>query len=156
MTVAIKKILLPTDGTEPANKAAAFAGMLARATGASITVVAVHSLDLYIAGGVDPVLGLGAEVYTALSKEEVDELVTRTVAVPAFEAARTVIGEGVTMDTHEIWGLTAKAICQYASEHAIDLIVMGSRGRSALTELLLGSISSQVLHHAPCPVTIVH
>jgi len=40
--------------------------------------------------------------------------------------------------------------------NGVRLIVMGSRGRNVILESLLGSVSAGVLHHAPCPVTIVH
>ena len=46
-------------------------------------------------------------------------------------------------------------IIAHARENSIDHIVMGSRGQSTIRELLLGSASQHVLHHALCPVTIV-
>lgn len=46
-------------------------------------------------------------------------------------------------------------ICQVASEWKADLIVLGRRGRRGLTEILLGSVSSYVTHHATCSVLVV-
>jgi len=46
-------------------------------------------------------------------------------------------------------------ICDRAREWQIDLIVVGRQGHSGLTELLLGSVSNHVLHHAPCSVLII-
>lgn len=46
-------------------------------------------------------------------------------------------------------------ICRMARQWDADVIVMGRRGRSGLTEVFLGSVSNYVLHHAPCSVFIV-
>ncbi|MEH2071999.1 MAG: universal stress protein [Nostoc sp.] len=53
-------------------------------------------------------------------------------------------------------GNPGRLICETARSYGADLIVMGRRGRSGLTELFLGSVSNYVLHHAPCSVHIVH
>ncbi|NJL84581.1 MAG: universal stress protein [Chloroflexaceae bacterium] len=47
-------------------------------------------------------------------------------------------------------------ICQLAGEWQADLIIIGRRGLQGLTELLLGSVSNYVVHHAPCSVLVVH
>ncbi len=47
-----------------------------------------------------------------------------------------------------------RQICECADEHGVDLIVIGSHGSSHTGELLLGSVSQYVLHHASCPVMI--
>jgi nucleotide-binding universal stress UspA family protein len=52
-------------------------------------------------------------------------------------------------------GSPARTICQFAREHQVDLIVIGRRGRSGLSEMLLGSVSNYVLHHSPCSVLTV-
>jgi K+-sensing histidine kinase KdpD len=49
----------------------------------------------------------------------------------------------------------ATAIVDYATEHGIDLIVMGTHGRSAVAHLLLGSVAEKVVRVAPCPVLTV-
>jgi len=52
-------------------------------------------------------------------------------------------------------GDPAKIIIELANSNDCDLIVMGSRGRSAFKELLLGSVTLKVAHHAKCPVMVV-
>jgi len=62
---------------------------------------------------------------------------------------------GVEADYQQVYGNPAKIICKVAATHAIDLIVIGRRGRSGISEMLMGSVSNYVLHHAPCSVLIV-
>ncbi|MCC7410106.1 MAG: universal stress protein [Gammaproteobacteria bacterium] len=155
MATGIDDILVPTDGSAGALAAAAFAGALARAAGAGVTVVMVHSLDIYSLNATGQLTWLGGTDYGALSKQEVDTMVRRNIAEPAFEKTRAAIGTGVSVQTLELWGQAADEICRQARDDGADLIVIGSRGRSAFGELLLGSVSSQVLHHAPCPVCVV-
>ncbi|HXW79705.1 MAG TPA: universal stress protein, partial [Acidimicrobiales bacterium] len=61
---------------------------------------------------------------------------------------------GVPLERHVMQGRPAQVILQAAED--ADLVVVGSRGRGGFAGLLLGSVSSQVAHHAHCPVTIVH
>ena len=52
-------------------------------------------------------------------------------------------------------GTPHRAICEYACEHEIDLVVMGTHGRNGFVHLALGSVAEKVLRVAPCPVLIV-
>ncbi|MEN8447161.1 MAG: universal stress protein [Cyanobacteria bacterium J06555_13] len=59
--------------------------------------------------------------------------------------------------SHEMpYGRPGPAICKAAKTVQADLIVVGSRGRSGLQELVLGSVSNYIMHHATCSVTVVH
>jgi nucleotide-binding universal stress UspA family protein len=62
---------------------------------------------------------------------------------------------GVSTDYEQVYGSPAKTICKIAQKEGINLIVIGRRGRSGVSEMLLGSVSNYVLHHAPCAVLIV-
>jgi nucleotide-binding universal stress UspA family protein len=50
----------------------------------------------------------------------------------------------------------SEAIVNYATQHQIDLIVLGTRGRSPLERVRTGSVAERVVHRAPCPVMTIH
>ncbi len=62
---------------------------------------------------------------------------------------------GVSTEFEQIPGSPGRSICKFACDRQADLIVMGHRGRFGLSEMILGSVSNYVLHHAPCSVLIV-
>ena len=63
--------------------------------------------------------------------------------------------KNILIKTFSDLGDPAKIIIELAKSNDYDLIVMGSRGRSAFKELLLGSVTQKVAHHAKCPVMVV-
>jgi nucleotide-binding universal stress UspA family protein len=62
---------------------------------------------------------------------------------------------GRRVETDHTVGRPADAITEYAEEHDLDAIVMGSHGRSGISRVLLGSVAETVVRRAPCPVTVV-
>ena len=80
--------------------------------------------------------------------EEAEKAVNDAMA-RATELQPAVPTEGKVLE-----GQAAHALLGEAKDAA--LIVVGNRGRGGFASLLLGSVSQQVVHHAPCPVTVVH
>ena len=139
------KILVPVDGSEHAALAASWASKLVNRTGGSLTLL--HAYDMTAT----ETLGV-----SNLSKEEIDEIKQREAA-EAFDKARDVMGElGASAESIVAVGNPADEIILAAKTRGYDHIVMGSRGISAVKELLLGSVSDRVAREAHCPVTIVH
>jgi nucleotide-binding universal stress UspA family protein len=64
--------------------------------------------------------------------------------------------DGINADFVLTHGAPGRSICAFAKEWQADLIVTGSQGKSGLSELLLGSVSNYITHHAPCNVLIAH
>lgn len=64
--------------------------------------------------------------------------------------------EGVTTEFTQTPGTPGRAICDLARTWDADLVIVGSHGRKGLSEMLLGSVSNYVMHHAPCSVLVVH
>jgi nucleotide-binding universal stress UspA family protein len=63
---------------------------------------------------------------------------------------------GVAVEFSQNVGDPAITICAVAKSWEADLILVGSRGRRGLSELVLGSVSNHIMHHAPCSVLVVH
>ena len=63
---------------------------------------------------------------------------------------------GVQAEILYAYGQPETVICNMAQTQRVDVIVLGSRGRKGLNEILLGSVSNYVMHHAPCSVMVVH
>lgn len=63
--------------------------------------------------------------------------------------------DGVPTEFRQVTGRAGHTLCQVAQQWGADLIVLGTRGRSGLAELMLGSVSNYVIHHASCSVLVV-
>ena len=80
----------------------------------------------------------------------------REQGLTALQPARaTLDAAALPYQYHISIGTPAEAIVQYASEQAVDYIVMGRQGQGGLQSLLLGSVVNKVLHLANCPVLLV-
>ena len=145
--IALSKILVATDFSEPSDAALAYGRELARSFGAQLTVLhVVDNIQARAVGGdgfvfVDPELQPGIE---ASARRQVEGL----VAVDDRERPHS-IAAIVTSNN------PAVAIVDYARGSAIDLIVIGTHGRGAVAHLLLGSVAERVVRSAPCPVLTV-
>ncbi len=142
---SVKHILIPTDGSEPSLNAAAFAGNMARAFGASVSIVAVIEEDLVVAEAWGGATADDArrKIESRKSKEELDRTREAVGDLPSAPATAVLMGH------------VGDQICKFAEDGGVDLIVMGSHGRTGIKRVLLGSVSHSVVNQAPCSVTIV-
>ena len=80
----------------------------------------------------------------------------REEALAALKPARACLDQAKITYTHHISvGHVAETIAQYAKENSIDQIVMGTRGLGAISEFVLGSVASKVIHLSSVPVTLI-
>ena len=140
--MTLKRILLPTDFSDTAQHALGYAREMAERFGAEVHVLHVVA---------DPTpqewaVGAGALVVSDLLK--------------TWEADAERHLAGISVDGVEIVrairvGHAFFEILQYATDNAIDMIVMGTHGHGPVKHLLLGSVAEKVVRKAPCPVLTV-
>ena len=143
MLMMYKKILVPTDGSEFAKKAQKHALFLAGVSGAEIVAVSVTENN-FVNG-----LPLDDEVYqlNQILKERSEE------NLEEFDK----LNEDDLKITHVIKeGSPARCILEVASEEDVDLIVMGSSGKSGFDRFIMGSVADKVVNSAKCAVLVVH
>jgi len=139
----MEKILVPVDGSEQSNKAIAFAADLAKHYNATLYLLHVFKITIIPEG-------LGE--YVVSERAELQALGDRIIAAAEREAK----GHGIErIEAAVIEGDPAERIIDYAKEHEMDIIVIGSRGLGTFKGLLLGSVSNKVSHRADRTCVIV-
>ncbi len=138
-------ITVGVDGSHGAHRAPDWAMREAAAHHAQLTVVTVHEVP--VSGWTGNPIILGADV------PELEK--TRHAAEEAVAKAAAQLGESrpASVTVHAANGFPAEQLIN-ASRDA-DLVVVGSRGVGGFARLMMGSVSSQVVHHAHCPVVVV-
>lgn len=143
-----KRILVPLDGSDFSFRAAEYAINLAKLTGGEI--ICVHAIgNLPYIEYMAPT-GLTVPSYIQEAKKQTEEWFSQVKSKAAKQGVKVRAAE-------TIFNLpsVAEPIINYASEQKADLIVIGTRGRSGLKRLVLGSVASAVVAHAGCPVLVV-
>lgn len=138
------RILVPVDGSEVAKKAATKALAIAKST--DIEVLALHVLNI---PGIPTLYAYPTEI----PYQQLHDLIRKEGRSYLEEIEKLGKEMGVNVSTKLVDGHPAEEILKEARED--DLIVIGSKGRTALDRLLMGSVAENVVRHAPCPVMIV-
>jgi nucleotide-binding universal stress UspA family protein len=145
--LTINRILVPTDFSDASDAALIYGRELAtrfRATLHVLHVVSDFTLAIY-----------GVEGYMASAPDlqaEMEEGARRHL----HNLVADTDGSGPpTVPVMRTSGSPAVTIVDYAKEHDIDVIVMGTHGRGALSHLFMGSVAERVVRLAPCPVLTV-
>lgn len=142
-----KRIIVPLDGSKLAQGALSEAREMARLTGAELHLIRVIDYSSRDRFGD---FGMLYE-YEAMAKAlEEEHLIAEAYLA---DLAKTLSAEGHTVSTEVIDGIAGKAIVRFAEPG--DLIVMATHGRTGLGKVILGSVASDVLPKAPCPVLVI-
>ena len=138
------KIVVGIDGS--ANGAAALQWAVAEARAHNAELYAVHAFETPF-----HLVGMGEPTPVTVDTDAVKE----AAAALLNEVVDSVAGGDAGVVIHRELGEGPPASVLREAAQGADLLVVGTRGRGGFTELLLGSVSSQVTHHAPCPVVVV-
>ncbi len=139
--IDIKKILLPVDGSEHSQRATDFALSLAHRMGSEILLIYCHRRfptmlgEPYLQNAVSSILQNAGELLAPFAAQ--------------LAAAK------VPFEDRVLEGPAGQKIPDVARIEKCDLVVMGSRGRTNLEGLILGSVTHRVLHAAQCPVLVI-
>jgi nucleotide-binding universal stress UspA family protein len=134
-----EKLMLATDGSENSQPAGNRALELAQAYGADLKVLSILEAPSRLGGNV-------REVLAELIKNRESMLAEVRAQAEAL---------GIKTECFTSQGYPARTIVAHAQKEGINLIVMGSHGRTGLTRLLMGSVTERVIGLAPCPVLVV-
>jgi nucleotide-binding universal stress UspA family protein len=134
-------ILVPTDGSTASATAVEHAIDLAAHYDATLHVLYVVDVTGYSA------LEVGADVVASALEEEGEHAVGDVVS--------TAEGAGVDSESRIEHGTPHRAIIDYATAEAVDLVVMGTHGRTGVGRFLLGSVTERVVRTSPVPVLTV-
>jgi universal stress protein A len=142
----VRKILVPTDFSTSAEGALTWAASLAQHYQAEILLLHVLPSAVTMWG---PDLAI---------EQQIEQQLTAlwTHAETRLKQAATGLQEhGTSVDPVVVRGHPFTEICNVAQGRKVDLIVMGTHGRTGLPHVLLGSVAERVVQHAPCPVLTV-
>jgi len=142
--LSVKNVLFATDFSPTSEAALPYAAAICRRFGS--TLHNVHVLSdaslMLMTGGVDYVsMGTIYEDAHAEARQRLDQLSERV--------------EGISHHNYVRHGQVWKSLCGLIHENEVDLVVVGTHGRTGLGKLLLGSVAEDILRHSPCPVLTV-
>lgn len=140
------RILVPTDFSDTSDAALTYARTLADSLGASLHLVHVFD-DPY---GNALVAEMSPSVYDSMRATELSQARRRLLRRLPPADRKQFHGS-----TAIVTGSPAQAIVDYATDRGMDLIVIGTHGRSGFAHLILGSVAEQVVRTATCPVLTV-
>jgi len=139
--MAAKHILGCVDFSENSTRALDEVGEYARANGSKVTLIHISDTQAFIPP--QSVLEQSSSTDEAAHRAELAKLRDQRLADVEVELA--------VLSDHA----PAKAICEYAEKHGVDLIVVGSHGRGGVERWLIGSVAERVVRHATTNVYVV-
>jgi nucleotide-binding universal stress UspA family protein len=145
----LRTILVPVDGSEWSFRAAKYAIKIAKMSNAQIVCVhAIVSLPATAYANVNA--GVLVPRYMEEAKKEAQKWFDEIDAI-AKKAGVVRLSTEIMLDVSSV----TEVLITYAERNNVDLIVIGTKGRTGLKKFVLGSVASGVVSHAECPVLVV-
>ena len=145
--ITLKQILVATDFGEASDAALLYGKNFARVHRATLHVL--HVIDDLVARAIAPA---GRAPDLGALQEELDADAHDRVAELLSDEDRSILDARAVVVTGR---KPADAIVSYAREHDIELIIIGTHGRTGLAHLVMGSVAEKIVASAPCPVLTV-
>ena len=136
-------ILLPTDGSDGIEAAARHAEAIAERFDATVHVLSVVDTRNRFES---PTGGLSTAAWKEAEAKRADHAIEATVAA---------LPEALAVETEVVEGVPKTAILDYIDEAGMDMVVMGTHGRTGLDHYLIGSVAEKVVRRSPVPVVTV-
>jgi nucleotide-binding universal stress UspA family protein len=146
MNIMLRQILCPVDFSSYSEHAMGYAAALAGKFGADLTLLHVVAPVVAAMPGEVAVQGMlqtSAEEISQACQERLNRM------------AGSLVDQGVQVACRVLYGVPYLEIIRFARESEIDLIVLGTHGRTGIAQLLIGSVAERVVRKAPCPVLTV-
>jgi len=143
------RILVPIDFSECSKKSTSYAARFASRYGATLLLVHVFEARGYGVGG-DQVAKPDSELLKSHA-DAVEGAARRSLA----NIENQLRDRGINVEAYQSTGCPFHEIVKIAGQLHVDLIIIGSHGRTGLTHLLLGSVAERVVEHAQCSVLVV-
>ena len=150
MTIGFSKIMVGIDGSEESINAADYAIAIANKYNGKLIAINVLTSDIgyaYSSPGVEsPPLTIKEIILLAEDEAKIwfDKIKDKADKSGIRFRSETIMAKGSAAST----------MLDYAEEQSIDLIIVGTRGRSGIKKMLLGSIASELVTYAACPVLV--
>jgi nucleotide-binding universal stress UspA family protein len=141
------RIVLGLDASPHSEAALEFVRRMAWPPESQVIIVASVSLPAAALAAIAPVTGLEIGLW--------DKEITEICAQSVSSAERTLREAGLAAEGRVLHGDARECLVDVATKERADLLVVGSHGRSGLDKLLLGSVASHLVAHAPCNVLVI-
>jgi nucleotide-binding universal stress UspA family protein len=149
--VQIKRILVPIDGSSYSLKAAKYAIEISRLQNAQISCIhVIAKLPSSYVHAVPAIAGPAIQTYIDDIKKHAQSWFDQIIKIAESKGIRN-----IKTDIFTDFDSIADTIINYASNNSIELIVMGTHGRTGIAKFFLGSVANDVTQHTHCPVLLI-